>query len=96
MTKEEKEFFNHRFDNLENTVIEHNKKLDENDELTKKLSVIVTGNGGKGHEQRIEELENKHKPIDQKTIIARRSLEVAIMGAILAALSFVAKLLGWI
>ena len=94
MTKEEKEFFHHKLDTIEKKVDDHNKKLDINDDITKKLCVIVTGNGGKGHEQRLNDLEKQHKPIDQKTIIARRSLEVTIMGLVLSALLAALKILG--
>jgi len=75
-------------------------KIDKNVSL---LSQVVTGNGGRGHEQRITDTEEwqKHHPrncpheLNGKQIIARRSLEVAVIGMIVSLMMFLAKALKW-
>jgi len=75
-------------------------KIDKNVSL---LSQVVTGNGGRGHEQRLGDIEEwkNHHPRDcphllnGRQIVARRSLEVAIIGMIISLMMFLAKALRW-
>jgi len=72
---------------------ELNKKLDRVISKIDKMEVILTGNGTKGHEQRLEEVEEwiktrpkecPAKPLSRGDIIKRRMLEVAIMSLIVS------------
>ena len=64
----------------------------------KGIKTILLGNGSKGHEQRIEDIEGWKKgmpdkcpaePLSKSDVIKRRLLEVSIMGLIIGILEFV-------
>ncbi len=76
----------------------------QRDELLIRLDVGLNGNGAKGLDNRVEELEDWQKtrprecpakPLDRSTILRQRALEVGVLGLILAAGQFAAKALGW-
>lgn len=91
MTADEKKYFNQRLETLDS-------KLDRNLGAVNKLETTVTGNGGKGHEQRIEDLESwqQSRPrscpleIKRKNIYARRALDAMVIGLVLTVLLFLA------
>jgi len=71
---------------------EVNKKLDKVISKIDKMEVILTGNGTRGHEQRIEDMEQwiksrpqecPAKPLSKGDVIKRRILEVTIMSLII-------------
>ena len=75
----------------------------ERDRLLMRVDIGLNGNGSKGLIKRVDELEEwkgtrpqdcPAKPLSQADIIKRRALEVAIIGLVLAAGQFVAKLMG--
>ena len=83
-------------------IILHELRLIKSDvsdvkEGVSKLQVTVLGNGGKGHEQRIDDLEDwvdgrpKECPahISRSDIYKRRGVEVAVLGIVLGLVQFV-------
>lgn len=80
-----------KYDEIKEELHSLNSKLAENNEETKKIRVVVTGNGSKGHEQRLEKLEEwtisrpKECPVQikKKNILARRAVDAAIIGLVL-------------
>ena len=97
MTRDEKDYFDRKFNKVEDCIGKNSERIDKNDDTTDKLRVIVTGNGSIGHEQRIGSLENwrAKRPqecphmISKKQIYARRAVDAAIIGLILTAALFV-------
>ncbi len=76
----------------------------ERDEMLIRLDVGINGNGGKGLNGRVDDLEDwkdtrprecPAKPLSQSDVMKRRALEVAVMGLLLAIGQFAAKALGW-
>ncbi len=76
----------------------------ERDEMLIRLDIGINGNGAKGLDGRVDDLEEwqKTRPQecpgikpDRATIFKQRALEMSAVGLILAAANFVAKALGW-
>ncbi len=75
----------------------------QRDELLVRLDVGLNGNGGKGLNGRMDDMEDwketrpqecPAKKPDRLVIIKQRALEVTILGLVLAGANFVAKAMG--
>ncbi len=76
----------------------------ERDEMLIRLDIGINGNGAKGLNGRVDDLEDwqKTRPQecpgikpDRATILRQRALEVAVLGLILTAGNFAGKAFGW-
>ena len=68
------------------------------------IQTIVKGNGSKGHEQRLEEMERwklsrpmecPAKPLSRSNVVKRRMLEVSVMALFLSAAQIIISQLHW-
>jgi len=83
-----------KYDIIHDDLEKLNNKMDVSNNATRTLQVIVTGNTGKGHEQRIENIEKwkaSHPVVcpavvKQSNIMARRAVEVAVMAIVITIL----------
>ena len=75
----------------------------ERDRLLMRVDIGLNGNGGKGLNGRVDELEEwakkrpqecPAKPLERGTIIRQRALEVSVIGLILVAAQLVGKVFG--
>ncbi len=76
----------------------------ERDEMLIRLDIGINGNGAKGLDGRVDDLEEwqKTRPQecpgikpDRAIILRQRALEVTVMGLLLATFQFIAKVAGW-